>query len=143
MLADFQTTKQLYNKTAKVPKGWKQEELDRGFLATGMWAYSRHPNFFAEQAFWFVLYQWSCYATNSLYNWAGLGAVALVMLFQGSTILTEAISAGKYPEYAEYQKQVGRFFPTSFSPYKTPARVPKVIRTSDLAKRQEAKQKKK
>lgn len=140
--SDYQTAKQEYKKTAKVPKGWKQEDMDRGFVTSGLWAYSRHPNFFAEQAIWFVLYQWSCFATNTLYNWAGLGSLFLVMLFQGSTILTEAISAGKYPEYADYQKQVGRFFPTSLTPYKTPVKTPKVIRTSDLAKRQEAKGKK-
>lgn len=84
-----------------------------------MFAYSRHPNFFAEQAIWFVLYQWSCYATNNLYSWTGIGSGSLVLLFQGSTWLTELITAGKYPEYKEYQKQVGMFMPTSLRPYKS------------------------
>lgn len=109
-----------------------------------MWAYSRHPNFFAEQAIWFVLYQWSCFATNSLYSWAGIGSFSLFALFQGSTWLTELISSGKYPEYADYQKQVGMFLPTSIKGFKaTPPRAPKVIRTSELAKRAEEKAKQK
>ncbi|KAJ2965830.1 hypothetical protein NQ176_g10432 [Zarea fungicola] len=125
---DYQTAKHEYLKTAKVPKGWFQDELDRGFITSGLWAYSRHPNFFAEQAI--------C--------WAGAGSLALFALFQGSTWLTELISAGKYPEYKDYQKQVGMFFPTSIKGYKpVPVKTPKVIRTSELAKRQEEKEQQK
>jgi hypothetical protein len=64
------------------------------------------------------------------------------MLFQGSTWLTELITSGKYPEYSEYQRSVGMFAPSGLLPYKTPApRAPKVIRTSELAKRQQEKEK--
>ncbi|TWU77364.1 hypothetical protein ED733_005789 [Metarhizium rileyi] len=140
---EYQTAKHQYNKDAKLPKAWSQADLDRGFITTGLWGYSRHPNFFAEQTIWFVLYQWSCYATNSLYSWTFVGSGSLFLLFQGSTWLTEAISAGKYPEYAEYQRQVGMFIPTSLRAYRAPSYKPKVIRTSELAKRhgQEKKQK--
>ncbi len=109
--------------------------MDRGFATTGLWAYSRHPSFAAEQTIWLLFYQWSCYATNALYSWAVLGPVCLVFVFQGSTTLTEAISSDKYPEYKDYRKQVGMFLPVSLA-YKTPAPAgPKVIRTSELAKR--------
>ena len=114
----YQNTKREYQKNAKVPKGFEQTELDRGFVASGLWAYSRHPNFFAEQTIWFLLYQWGCFATNNLYNWSFVGSGLLMMLFQGSTWLTEGITASKYPDYAEYQKQVGKFFPTSFRPFR-------------------------
>jgi steroid 5-alpha reductase family enzyme len=136
----FQQAKTEYRKTAKVPSGWKQDDLDRGFITTGPWAYCRHPNFSAEQTIWLVLYQWSCYATQALYSWTGLGSMFLIMLFQGSTWLTELITAGKYPEYKHYQRQVGMQLP-SLTPYKTPE--PKVIRTSELAKRQQQKTKQK
>jgi hypothetical protein len=33
------------------------------------------------------------------------------MLFQGSTNFSEGISAGKYPEYKDYQRLVGKFLP--------------------------------
>ena len=58
------------------------------------------------------------------------------MLFQGSTWLTELITSGKYPEYRDYQRSVGMFVPTSASPYKAAVTKPKVIRTSELAKKQ-------
>lgn len=136
---DYQSAKHQYQKDAKLPKGFKQADLDRGFITSGMWAYSRHPNFAAEQLIWLILYQWGCYATNVLYNWTLGGAAFLILLFQGSTWLTELISGGKYPEYADYQRKVGRFVPTSISAYKAPAVQPQVIRTSELAKRQSKK----
>ncbi|KAK4668654.1 uncharacterized protein QC764_709270 [Podospora pseudoanserina] len=141
---EFQSAKQQYRKTAKVPSGFKQDDLDRGFITTGLWSYSRHPNFACEQTIWFVLYQWSCYATRNLYSWAGVGPSFLIMLFQGSTWLTELITAGKYPEYKAYQRQVGMFAPTWITGYKVPpAKAPKVIRTSEIAKQIEEKEKRK
>jgi steroid 5-alpha reductase family enzyme len=86
---------------------------------------------------WFVLYQWSCFATKNMYSYTFTGAAALILLFQGSTWLTELITAGKYTEYPKYQEQVGMFLPKSFTPYKTPGS--KVIRTSDIAKKMESK----
>ncbi len=108
---DFHHAKGEYQKTARVPHGWHRAELERGFLTRGLFAYSRHPNFAAEQGVWVTLYLWSCLATKTPYNWTGVGAAAYLFLFQASTWLTELLSAGKYPEYKEYRKQVGKFLP--------------------------------
>ncbi len=108
---DFHGAKEEYQKTARVPNGWHRAEMDRGFLTRGLFAYSRHPNFAAEQSVWGSLYLWSCLATKAWYNWTGFGAAAYLILFQASTWLTELLSAGKYPEYKEYQKKVGKFLP--------------------------------
>ena len=142
MDADYQTAKKTYQTTAKVPRdcGFTQEDLNRGFITSGLWAYCRHPNFTAEQSIWLLLYQWSCYAGNVPYSWAASGPVFLILLFQGSTWLTELITSGKYSEYKAYQKQVGGLIP-SLRPYKPAVAMPKIIRTSDLAKREKAKQK--
>ena len=40
-----------------------------------------------------------------------IGALLLIVLFQGSSSLAEEISGGKYPEYADYCHRVPRFFP--------------------------------
>ncbi|TPX12061.1 uncharacterized protein E0L32_007176 [Thyridium curvatum] len=133
---DYQTAKKQYQTTAKVPQGYTQAELDRGFVTRGLWAYSRHPNFAAEQSIWLVLYQWSCFATKTLYSWAAVGPSFLVLLFQGSTWLTELITSGKYPDYSDYQSQVGMFVPLGLGYRPSPPKQPKVIRTSELAKKQ-------
>ncbi|KAI9862789.1 MAG: hypothetical protein M1813_004285 [Trichoglossum hirsutum] len=107
----FQQAKKEYLKTAKVPPQFEREDLDRGFVVTGLWSWSRHPNFTAEQAIWLTLYQWSCTVTGTLYNWTIIGAFLYIVLFQASTWFTEMISSEKYPEYTEYQQRVGMFIP--------------------------------
>jgi steroid 5-alpha reductase family enzyme len=84
-------------------------------VVTGLWSWSRHPNFAAEQAIWVTLYQWSCVVTGSLYNWTIIGAVAYLGLFQASTWFTELTTSRKYPEYREYQQRVGMFLPKLYS----------------------------
>lgn len=111
-LPDFQQAKKQYQQTAKVPPKYTREELDRGFIVSGLWSWCRHPNFAAEQAIWVVFYQWACFESYTYFNWTFVGAMSYLLLFQGSTWLTELLSTQKYPEYKEYQKLVGKFLPT-------------------------------
>jgi protein-S-isoprenylcysteine O-methyltransferase Ste14 len=85
----------------------------KGFIDTGVWAYSRHPNYFAEVLLWWAFYGFAVAATGGL-NWSGAGVVCLTMLFAApgaSADLTELLSSQKYPAYAEYQKRVSRLVP--------------------------------
>ena len=86
-------------------------DYKKGFLTKGLWALSRHPNYFAEQAIWISLYLFSVAASGEVFNWSIVGCLLLVVLFQSSSAFGEEISASKYPEYKSYQKQVSRFFP--------------------------------
>jgi steroid 5-alpha reductase family enzyme len=110
---EFHGAKEQYRRTAKVPKDHKytREQLDRGFNTNGLWAWSRHPNFAAEQAVWMCLYQWCCCESGTFMNWCFVGALSYLFLFQASTWLTELLSAGKYAEYKVYQQRVGKFLP--------------------------------
>ncbi|KAF1996543.1 DUF1295-domain-containing protein [Amniculicola lignicola CBS 123094] len=109
----FHAAKSLYHSTAKPPREYTytRQQLDRGFNTSGLWAFSRHPNFAAEQAVWVCFYQWSCCESMTYTNFAFAGALAYLFLFQASTALTEAITKGKYPEYRVYQQRVGKFLP--------------------------------
>ncbi len=89
------------------------EAYARGFIASGLWARSRHPNYFAEQSIWVAFFAFSLAAGVGL-NWSVAGCVLLILLFQGSSRLSESISAGKYPAYQDYQRKVGRFLPRLF-----------------------------
>jgi hypothetical protein len=98
---DYQNAKKDYQKSAKVPHKFEQEDLDRGFIVTGLWSWSRHPNFAAEQTIWVVLYQWGCWSSDVMFNWTFAGAMSYLILFQASTWFTELVTSGKYPEYKE------------------------------------------
>ncbi|KAJ4425012.1 hypothetical protein N0V82_000294 [Gnomoniopsis sp. IMI 355080] len=131
----FHNAKHTYQETAKVPQGWTADDLNRGFLTLGLWKYSRHPNFAAEQIIWLSLYIWSAISTNTTFTWASAGVINLIWIFASSTILTEWISAGKYPEYKEYQRQVGKFLPLSISGYQPTTIAPAKAKTLGKTKK--------
>jgi steroid 5-alpha reductase family enzyme len=82
-----------------------------GFRTSGLFGLARHPNFAAEQAIWCALYLFSVAATGRWVNWSAIGALLLLLLFQGSSDFTEKISMGKYPAYEDYRRRVPRFLP--------------------------------
>ena len=102
-------------KWAMIHAGKTLEELpepyNKGFNTTGLWGRSRHPNYFAEQGTWIAFYVFSIGAGIGIFNWSIIGALLLVVLFQGSSALAEQISGSKYPLYADYCQSVSRFFP--------------------------------
>jgi len=81
------------------------------FLTTGLWRYSRHPNFFFEQAQWWAFFLFGAVAAGSIAQWTVLGAALLTALFVGSTIFTESITRSRYAEYAEYQRVTSPIVP--------------------------------
>ncbi|KAI8817367.1 uncharacterized protein EV422DRAFT_221877 [Fimicolochytrium jonesii] len=108
----------------------------RGFITSGLFKYSRHPNFFCEISLWWCVYAFSVSANLAglaaqkgsnltletlvglvaedpyrLVNWTIVGAVQLTLLFQGSTTFTEYITARKYPLYKLYQRSTSRLIP--------------------------------
>ena len=98
-------------KAARDSGGGIPEKYGKGFVHTGLWGILRHPNYAAEQAIWIVFYFFSVAATGEWLNWSVMGAILLVLLFWGSSNFSESISAGKYPEYPDYQIRVPRFVP--------------------------------
>jgi len=90
------------------------ESLRNGFMSEGLWRYVRHPNYISEQAIWISFYLFGVAASGQWINMTLAGAVLLVILFMGSSRLTEKISSQKYPEYAEYKKRVPRYLPKVF-----------------------------
>ena len=82
-----------------------------GFRTTGLFQYSRHPNFFAELGMWWTIYLFSINSLGRLINFSIVGGILYTILFNCSTILTEYISVLKYPEYKNYQKTTSRIIP--------------------------------
>ncbi|MBO9577388.1 MAG: DUF1295 domain-containing protein [Microbacteriaceae bacterium] len=81
------------------------------FLQTGLWRLSRHPNYFFEQAQWWIVFGFGAVAAGTVLIWTVAGAAVLTILFVGSTIFTESITRSKYPEYSEYQARVSPVIP--------------------------------
>lgn len=117
----FQSKKHALTPQARAVAGG---DYARGFCTSGIFRYSRHANFFAEQSLWWVFWGFGVVARGSA-GGAGplsslaalaadpsiLGPLLLTLLFQGSTTLTESITLGKYPEYKQYQATTSRLIP--------------------------------
>ena len=114
-IADEQQWKFQTKKWAMIKTGQRLEDLpapyNKGFYTTGLWGVSRHPNYLGEQGIWASFYIFSIGAGIGVINWSVIGALLLIVLFQGSSALGEEISSGKYPEYRLYQEKVPRFIP--------------------------------
>ncbi|GAA1938674.1 DUF1295 domain-containing protein [Microbacterium aoyamense] len=97
----------------------KRAGTAEGFLTAGLFSWSRHPNFFFEQAQWWAFYAIGATAAvasglafwGGALNWTIIGAILLTILFIGSTIFTESISSSKYPAYAQYKRTTSMLVP--------------------------------
>jgi steroid 5-alpha reductase family enzyme len=80
-------------------------------LATGLWAYSRHPNYFGEMSFWWGLYLFALAADPS-YWWAIVGPVAITLLFRFASLpLIETRMLQRRPGFAAHQQRVSMVVP--------------------------------
>lgn len=120
-IADKQQMAFQTKKWAMIKEGKKLEELPqpycKGFNTTGLWARSRHPNYFAEQSTWVFLYLFCIGAGvthHGVFHWSIFGCLMLILLFMGSSMFGESVSSKKYPLYAEYQKTTPKYFPKMF-----------------------------
>jgi steroid 5-alpha reductase family enzyme len=107
-IADEQQWNFQSEKQARLARG---EHASERFCTTGLFRYSRHPNYFFEVAQWWLLFLFGAVAAHSLWQWTVLGAVLLTLLFVGSTSFTEDITLSKYPEYADYQRRTSAVVP--------------------------------
>lgn len=80
-------------------------------LESGLWAWSRHPNYLGEMLFWVGLALFSFAAAGFVW-WAWLGAPAMVAMFLGASIpMKEARMLARRPVYAERQRRVSLVIP--------------------------------
>jgi len=106
-----------FHQEKKMPENKENKyamSVKNGFLSEGLWKHVRHPNFTSEQAIWISFYFFGVAASGKWINITICGPVLLVLIFAGSTVLTENISSKKYSLYALYQKNVPKFIPWPF-----------------------------
>lgn len=88
----------------------RAKKEDGDICDVGLWAYSRHPNYFGEISFWLGLFLFGLAAGGPW--WTGVGFVAMVVLFAGASIpMAEKRSLARRPHYAEHQRRVSMLIP--------------------------------
>ena len=81
-------------------------------MKTGLWALSRHPNYFGEWLFWAGLALFGLAAVPSAWWWVLPGAIAMLAMFLLASIpMIDKRSLARRPEYATHMQQVSGFMP--------------------------------
>lgn len=81
-------------------------------MKSGIWAFSRHPNYLGEILFWVGLFIFAMNHETNLYWASSIGFVSMVVLFVFISIpMMEKRMIAKRPEFAEYKKEVSMLFP--------------------------------
>ncbi|MCS5713328.1 DUF1295 domain-containing protein [Herbiconiux sp. CPCC 205716] len=98
------------------------------FLTRGLFRLSRHPNYFFELTQWYLFFGVGAVAAGTVLQFSALGPLLLTVVFIGSTVFTESISRGKYPDYEEYRRTTSALVP--WFPRRTSADVVKAEPTN-------------
>ena len=81
-------------------------------MKTGLWAYSRHPNYFGEWLFWAGLTLFGVAAVPASWWWTVPGSIAMLVMFLAASIpMIDKRSLERRPEYSEHMKRVSGFLP--------------------------------
>lgn len=90
---------------------FRADERNQGkVLNTGLWRYSRHPNYFGDTAQWWAYY---LFALAAGAWWTILSPILmtfLLMRVSGVVMLEHSLKKSK-PEYADYIERTSAFFP--------------------------------
>jgi steroid 5-alpha reductase family enzyme len=80
-------------------------------LDSGLWRYSRHPNYLGEIGFWWGLWLFALAAAPGWW-WTVVGPVAMVVLFAFISVpLMDRRSVQRRPAYAEHMRRVPALLP--------------------------------
>lgn len=86
------------------------KRLSLGFNTFGLWRFSRHPNYVCEMAQWVVVMLFA-YITLGHFHWSFIASPILIILFMGSTIMAEGITASKYSRFTDWKKATPPWIP--------------------------------
>jgi steroid 5-alpha reductase family enzyme len=88
-----------------------QNKTNKGkLLTTGLWKYSRHPNYFGEVTQWWGI--WIIILSGPFGWWGVIGPLTITFLIlkvSGIPLLEEKME--KHPDFKEYKKRTSMFIP--------------------------------
>jgi steroid 5-alpha reductase family enzyme len=85
-------------------------------MQNGLWAYTRHPNYFGEVTLWWGIFIVSLGSAHSIYTIIGPLTITILILFVSGIPLLEKKYA-KRPDFEEYKKRTSVFFPLPTKKY--------------------------
>ena len=75
------------------------------FLQSGLWRWSRHPNYLGEMGFWWGLWLFAM-AANPSWWWTGVGALSITLMFRFVSLpMIETRMLERRPGYADFAQR--------------------------------------
>ncbi|MFO7877948.1 MAG: DUF1295 domain-containing protein [Desulfovermiculus sp.] len=91
---------------------FKADPANKGrILDTGLWAYTRHPNYFGETLMWWALFLIAAQVPRGLWSVIGPLVLTFLLLRVSGVRLTEATMGKSYSDLDRYKQRVSPFFP--------------------------------
>jgi steroid 5-alpha reductase family enzyme len=89
----------------------KSGQASGAIMQSGLWAYSRHPNYFGEMTFWWGMWLFGMAADPAGW-WTLVGPVCITIMFVYASIpMLDQRSIERRPDYAEHMKRVSGLVP--------------------------------
>jgi len=79
-------------------------------MQSGLWRYSRHPNYFGEVTQWWGIFIVAISGPGALFTIAGPLTITVLILFVSGVPMLEKKYAGR-PDFEAYKKRTSVFFP--------------------------------
>ncbi len=79
-------------------------------LNTGLWRYTRHPNYFGDFCIWWSFYLFAV-ATGGWWSIASPILMSILLLKVSGVAMLESTITERRPEYADYIRRTNAFFP--------------------------------
>ena len=90
---------------------FKAHEENRGrVLDTGLWRYTRHPNYFGDFCIWWSFYLFAL-ASGGWWSIVSPLLMSVLLLKVSGVAMLERTISDRRPEYAEYVRRTNAFFP--------------------------------
>lgn len=98
---------------------FKKNTKEKGVLRAGLWAHSRHPNYFGEFLLWVAYALFALLLAQNLWDVLQLlfvpaAAYYFLVYFTGIPITEQSSLAKRGKSYSDYQDSVPMFFPKFF-----------------------------
>jgi len=91
---------------------FKSNPANKGrILDTGLWRYTRHPNYFGETVMWWAVFLMACSAPGGWLSFPGPLLLTLLLLKVSGLSLTEKKMGQTHSDLDEYKRRVSAFIP--------------------------------